>query len=128
MDFLAIEHDVENERPVPSEWRETLRQIATAFNSPSPSSVLQSIENVSFEESIIKISLDQIKDYPASKVFVGPKTWDRSIYIWEEAYWSLLVDLHVDNDDDDVSDLVLPVRVSVKKDAFHFQPNFIHVP
>ena len=128
MEFVAVEYDAENERPVPSEWHDTLAEIAMAFNSESPALALQIIKNVSFEDEIIKISLGQIEDYPASKVYVGPKTWESSICIWEEGYWSLLVDLHIDDKDDQVSDLVMPVRVFIKNKAFEFQPNFIHVP
>lgn len=128
MEFIAVEYDTENELPVPFDWRETIERIATAINSKSPLSSLQAIENVSFEDAIIKISLDQIADYPASQIYVGPKTWERSIYIWEEGYWSLLVDLHIDDDLDEVSDLVLPVKVVLEEGVFHFQPNFVHVP
>ena len=128
MKSVDIVHDAKNALPVPTAWRETLGLIAQAFNLLAPLTALAEIKNVTFGDRIIEISLGQIEDYPALRVFIGPKTWSSSIYIWEEGYWSLLIDLHVDNNLDEVSDLVFPVKVTLVEDEFHFDLNFIHVP
>ena len=52
----------------------------------------------------------------------------RSIYLWQEGYWDVLVDLHIDDERDEVSDFVLPVKVTLVGNEFHFETNFIHVP
>ena len=128
MTFIDVICDADNELPVPSAWRKQLELIAQAFNAPDPSTALSEIENVSYRDGIVKISLGQIEDYPASRVFVGAKTWMRSIYLWQEGYWDVLVDLHIDDERDEVSDLVLPVKVTQVGNEFHFETNFIHVP
>ena len=128
MTFIDVTCDADNELPVPSAWRKQLELIAQAFNTSDPSTALSEIENVSFRDRIVNISLGQIEDYPASRVFVGPKTWLHSIYLWQESYWNVLVDLHIDDEHNEVSDLVLPVKVTSVGNEFHFEPNFIHVP
>ena len=128
MDIDLLSYDLENVFPVPLMWRQVLGDIALAFNAPNPSVTLRIIERVRFREGIIDISLEQIKDYPASRVSVGPKTWESSIYLWQEGYWDVLVDLHIDDEIDCVSDLILPVRVTNVDGYMWFDPNFIHVP
>ena len=133
MTFIDVICDADNELPVPSAWRKQLELIAQAFNAPDPSTALSEIENVSYRDGIVKINLGQIEDYPASRVFVGAKTWMRSIYLWQEGCWDVLVDLHIvdlhiDDERDEVSDLVLPVKVTLVGNEFHFETNFIHVP
>ena len=128
MENLKLSYNAEFELPVPLEWRETLGFIVKAFNAPNPSKELAGIEGVKLREDIIQISLGQIEDYPAALVCVGPKTWERSIYLWQEGYWDVLVDLHVDDELDEVSDLVLPVKVTLNEGSTFFEPKFIHVP
>ena len=128
MGLINVTCDAENELPVPSDWRITLENIAQAFNSPSPSIALGDMENVIVGDRVVDISLGQIGDYPAERVFVGPKTWKHSVYWWQEGYWDVLVDLHIDDDLEEVSDLVLPVKVTLIDGSTFFAPNFIHVP
>lgn len=128
METTEVQRDAENELPVPFAWRKTLELIASAFSAPSPLKALSEIKNVSFDSGIIEISRGQIEDYPASHAYVGPMTWNRSIYLWQGGYWSVLVDLHIDDDRTEVSDLVLPVKVSLVYGELHFEPNFVHVP
>ena len=128
MEIIEIAFDTENELPIPTAWRNTIELIVEAFNFRAPSDKLAKIQNVSFGDRVIEISLGQIEDYPASRVLIGPRTWDRSIYIREEGYWSLLVDLHVDDELDSVSDLILPVKVTRLGNEYHYELNFIHVP
>lgn len=119
----------DDERAVPTVWRETFERIILALMSADPRNAIDGIENVIFSDKGIETSLFQIEAYPASSVSVGARTWDSSIYMDEGEVegWSVLIDLHID-DEPEVSDLVLSARVKPTETCLQFDVGFVYVP
>lgn len=128
MSFVGISYDANYEAPVPSEWRKTIETIVQVLNLPEPSKAIAEIKNVFAGDNVIAISLGQIEDDPASRVWIGPKTWESSICVWQEGYWELIIDLHIDDELEEVSDLILPIKIKCAGSETHFEANFIHAP
>ena len=124
---IPVKYELDAELPVPSVFRETFDRIIRTFLNRNNRYLGVELENVSFDRDAIGISLAQIKDYPASRVSIGTKTWESCICMWQGDCWDVLIDLHID-DEADVSDLVLSAKVLPDGDHFKYDVGFVHVP
>jgi len=127
MTNIPISYDSENERPVPSIFHDTFDAVVKAFQHKNANDKLAQMQNVFFDDNAIRISMSQVKDYPASEVSIGGETWKSSFCYWEETYWSILIDLHVDQELV-VSDLVMSAKVYPEGEWYRYEIGLIYVP
>lgn len=122
---LMLEKD-EAEHPVPDQWRSTFRQIATAFVSGDFKLHDHPIEYVEpIDAETAQYIADNVADYGEPLTPLDDATWDRSIYLWMDGYWQMLVDLSTEADP--VSDLTIHARL-YDGDAPRLQITSVHVP
>ncbi len=127
MKQVPVSYNFDDERAVPTVWRDTFRLIINALMSSNQRREIDVMGNVTFDDKAIETSLYQIQGYPASKVSLGPDTWTTSICRYEDEGWSVLIDLYVDAEVV-VSDLVLGAKVKPADSSFSFDVGFVYVP
>lgn len=122
---LLLEKD-ETEHPIPEPWRSTFRQIASAFVSGDFKLRNHPIEHVEpIEAETAQHIADNVADYGESLAPLNDATWDRSIYLWMDGYWQMLVDLSTEAEP--VSDLTIHARLH-DGDIPRLQITSVHVP
>ena len=123
MTNYIVEKLDDEELPVPSAWRASLKQIADEIIA-GRIPVMQNIKAISPET--IEINNGNIDGYPDK---IGPLhevTWGSSIYTWTDGHWEVLLDLSTS--EFETSDLVLHLKVHPIGDQFEFEPGIIYVP
>lgn len=126
MSHILVTKTEGQELPVPNAWRPALKLLADAVVFHSPLTTVDGFIFERIDEESVLINQSNINDYPES---LGPLTaasWTSSIYIWDEGYWRVLVDLTTDAGE--VSDLVLHAKITERESAYAIEPGLIYVP
>lgn len=126
MPSFSVEKDPEHELPVPTEWRgvftaivERFRQGDYALTDPPPHVAPIANDDAAW-------IAESIKAYGATLSSLPEKSWDTSIYSWQDGYWIVLVDLFTI--EEELSDLVLHARVTDRGAAYFIEVISVHVP
>lgn len=115
--------DGRGQRPVPNEWRPTIRAIVHALLSTDDTAI--SIPNVLPVPSEQRVRMSgNINDYGANLIELPEETWETSVCQWMGAY--ALIDLFTL--EEGRSDLALSVRVKDVDGQYRFEVMSIHVP
>jgi len=123
---LVLARKDEVEGPIPTAWREALREIVEAFAAGDYSleNGIPNVEPVSAETaSHIRNS---VHDYGATLITLPEATWASSVCIWYGEHWDALVDLWTR--DESRTDLVLQVRVTETHQGFAINIHMVYVP
>lgn len=121
MNQSQIKKDLDNEVPVPMEWREALANIANALTLDAFPENIQKPE-----QDILEINNQNIKAYPDAIGPLSEKSWDTSITVWQGEYWAVLIDLS--DEYGETTDLVLHAKVKENDGEYQFEPGLIYVP
>ena len=107
---VPITKDSENEAPIPSAWRPTLKNIVDAFvrHDYLLADGVARVAPVS-EETATQIRT-YIQEYGARLVSLPEESWATSVCIWIGDHWDAFIDLWTEEKGS--SDLVLQVHVS----------------
>lgn len=122
---LAVK-DETSERPIPTAWRQPIREIVDAFASGDfgLDREIAGVAPVSTETaSHIRRYL---RDHGATLVALPVATWRSSVCIWHGEHWEALVDLWTREEGH--SDLVLHLRVTETMPGFQIEIYLVHVP
>jgi hypothetical protein len=122
----VITKNEEDELPVPLEWRTTFCEmvkslVAGDYSFCNPIPMVLAVPKSTSEHIESYIS-----DYGEELVLLPEETWDSSIYIWQDGYWDVLVDLWTKAEGR--SDLVLKARVIESNNSFEFSIEMVYVP
>lgn len=114
------------EGPVPTVWRETLRQIVAALAEGDfqLSRGIRGVAPVS-AETATQIR-DYVGDYGATLVALPEASWNSSICIGYGDHWMLLVDLWTV--EEGPSDLVLQAKVTEQVSEYLIDVDLVYVP
>lgn len=122
---IPVQKDDEREGPVPSAWRRTLGEIAGALAKGN-----FSLAGIAFVRPLDGETAEHIRrniqGYGGTLIPLSDETWDRSICLWLEDYWEVLVDLFTA--EEGRSDLVLHLNVFEHGDDFRFKVHLVYVP
>lgn len=123
---VPVTKDSENEGPIPSAWRPTLKEIVDAFVrlDYGLADGVPGVAPVS-EETALQIR-EYIEEYGARLVALPEATWDTSVCIWMGNHWDALVDLWTEEEGS--SDLVLQVRLAEAADGYAVTVHLVYVP
>lgn len=107
---VPVTKDSENEGPIPSVWRPTLKNIVDAFvrHDYRLADGVVGVAPVS-EKTAMQIRT-YIQEYGAKLVSLPQESWATSVCIWMGDHWDALIDLWTEEEGS--SDLVLQVHVS----------------
>lgn len=115
------------ERPVPEPFRSTFRKIADAFVAGDFQLRDHAIATVrAFDGETADWIADSIEAYGADLAPLDEATWERSIYLWMDGYWGMLVDLSTTTEP--VSDLALHTKLYATGDGFEMEIYGVYVP
>jgi hypothetical protein len=126
MEFAPVSKTKNQEMPVPIAWRPALKALADAIVGKR---ALRSIEGFVFraiEDDGLEVSRSNIEAYPDKLGFLAEDSWKSSIYVWNEGFWEVLVDLTTEAGD--LSDLVMHAKVTEREDGYFIEPGLIFVP
>lgn len=100
----------ENQGPIPSAWRPTIKKIIDAFarHDYRLAGGVSGVAPVS-DKTATQIRT-YIQQYGAKLVSLPQESWGTSVCIWMGDHWDALIDLWTEEEGS--SDLVLQVRVS----------------
>jgi hypothetical protein len=123
---VSVTKDSENEGPIPSAWRPTLKNIVDAFvrHDYHLAEGLAGVAPVS-EETATQIRT-YIQEYGAKLVSLPQESWATSVCIWMGDHWDALIDLWTEEEGS--SDLVLQVHVSEVDSEFLVTVYMVYVP
>jgi hypothetical protein len=123
---VPIIKDSENEGPIPSAWRSTLKNIVDAFvrHDYRLADGLTEVAPVS-EETATQIRT-YIQEYGAKLVPLPQESWATSVCIWMGDHWDALIDLWTE--EEGRSDLVLKIYVSEVGSAYLVTVYMVYVP
>lgn len=123
---VLVTKDSENEGPIPSAWRPTLKNIVDAFvrHDYHLTDGLAGVAAVS-EETATQIRT-YIQEYGATLVLLPQESWATSACIWTGDHWDALIDLWTEEEGN--SDLVLQVHVSEVGGEFLVTVYMVYVP
>lgn len=123
---VPVTKDPENEGPIPSAWRPTLKNIVDAFvrHDYRLADGVVGVASVS-EETATQIRT-YIQEYGAKLVSLPQESWATSVCIWMRDHWDALIDLWTEEEGS--SDLVLRVRVSEVDSEFLVTVYMVYVP
>lgn len=97
-----------DQKGIPAHWRQTFREIVSAFVAGDYGRTVSAVEPISIETAA-QIRC-YIRDYGATLVTLPEETWDSSVCIWTGAHWDTLIDLWTE--EEGRSELVLHAQVS----------------
>lgn len=125
MQILAVK-DEETERPIPTAWREVIKDIVRAFvrHDYQLSFGISGVASVSPE--IVEQIGHYIRDYGEVLIELPDETWETSVCIWQGNRWRAIVDLWTESEGR--SDLVLDLFVSEKDLGVEFEIYMVYVP
>lgn len=118
--------DETTERPIPTAWRQQLRDIVDCFviGDFGLSKGINGVAPVTADTA--SLIQNYIEDYGGTLLRLPEQTWKSSICIWDGHYWNALVDLWTQ--EEDRSDLVLHVRVTEFASDFRIEVYLVYVP
>jgi hypothetical protein len=111
------------QKPIPTHWRQTLREIVGAFVAGDYYRAIPGVEAIS-AETATQIHA-YISDYGATLMALPEETWDSSVCIFSGDRWDALVDLWTQ--EEGRSDLVLHTKVSDRPN-FSVRVHLVYVP
>jgi hypothetical protein len=119
--------DEESERAIPTTWRPTIRQIASAFacHDYQLANGISGVDTVPFDtaEGIRRY----IADYGEELTELSEETWNSSVCIWMGSRWDALVDLWTVAEGR--SDLVLQLHIYEDGEGgYKFSVYMVYVP
>lgn len=125
-DEIKVSKSEEEQQPIPSVWRQTIREIVEAFAS-NDFQLIKSISGVRqlSVEDAERIS-KSIESYGAHLSKLPEKAWETSVCQWMDGYWDVLIDLYTVEEGE--SDLVLSMRVLEAPQGYDFQIQSVYVP
>lgn len=125
-DFVAVEMDEDNERPVPTEWRPYLCSIAEALRDGDYCLVgcLPGIKRL--EASRAELIKDNIDEYGEALTALPEESWETSVCLWMDGYWQVAVDLF--SEESGCTDLILDVRVYKENEGYRYETQLVYVP
>ena len=117
---------IEEEGPIPTEWRATLSGLVASIVAGDYKSGKVPSGVVPLEDSTIKQISDYINEYGCTIINLPEESWETSVYLWQGSYWGLLVDLYTK--EEGRSDLVLSLKVTEASGSYSFEVYLIYVP
>jgi hypothetical protein len=123
--IIPVEKDEEDEHPVPTIWRDSLRAAADALAAGNYALTGVSLVEPLDDETAAHIK-DNIADYGCTLTPLPERSWDTSISSWQLDHWDVLVDLFTQ--EEGRSDLVMQVRVTEDGSGFLFSVHLVYVP
>jgi len=124
--MIAAVKDEDAERPIPTVWRDIIKDIVSAFVQKD----YELKSKLDFVESISKSDAAYIENnidaYGATLVALSDETWNSSVCIWMGDCWDVIVDLWTA--EEGRSDLVLRLKVTESKSDFIFKIYMVYVP
>lgn len=119
--------DEESQRPIPTMWRPTIRQITSAFACHD----YQLAKGISGVDAVPSDTAEGIRryiaDYGEELIELSEETWKSSVCIWMGNRWDVLVDLWTVAEGR--SDLVLQLRIYETGDGdYKFSVYMVYVP
>jgi hypothetical protein len=123
---VPITKDSENEGPIPSAWRPTLKNIVDAFvrHDYRLADGVAGVAPVS-DETATQIRT-YIQEYGATLVSLPQESWATSVCIWMGDRWDALIDLWTEEEGS--SDLALQVHVLEVDSGFPMTVYMVYVP
>jgi|SRR5215469_4700217 len=122
---IPVRKDEECAWPVPSTWRQTLREVVGAINEGNYS--LAGIVRVEqLDETTADAIRNNINAYGGTLRELPQDSWVTSVCQWQLHYWEVLIDLFTV--EEGRSDLVLHVNVFEEKQNFKFKVHLVYVP
>jgi hypothetical protein len=117
--------DEEHECPVPSAWRQTLREIVDGLKEGN-----YRLDGIARVDPIDQDTADQIahniREYGCTLTLLPDETWETSVCIWLMDYWEVLVDLFTI--EEGISDLIVHLNVFEEAEDFIFRVHLVYVP
>ena len=125
-DHVPVFKDEDNQRPIPSAWRETFFEIVEALKEGDFGLVrgVSGVRPVSSKDA--SLIADTVQDYGAHLISLPEETWQTSACQWMQGYWDALIDLFTA--EEGASDLVLSVRIYEIGDSYSFDIQSVYVP
>ena len=123
---LVPTKDEEAPYPIPTEWRDTFREIVRAF-AEGDYSLARGLTNVRrVSDSTSEQIREYVADYGQRLVPLPEDTWRTSEAQWMGAHWDVLVDLWTAGEGR--SDMVLGADVFETDTGFEIEVNLVYVP
>ena len=125
-EFIPIERHEDQELPIPTQWRNTLKSIVECFveGDFQPNKKFRCILPLSSDDSLnIEKSINAYGD---KLVALPLDMWEPSFYQATHGGWQVWVYLHTENEMP--SDLVLFVFVREDEAGFNYEIESVHVP
>jgi len=123
-EVLALKNEAEG--PIPTAWREALRDIVEAFVA-GDYGLEKGVANVAPVSAETALHIRKyLQNYNATLIALPDATWASSVCMWYGDHWDALIDLWTQ--EEGRSDLVLHVRVSDATPSFIIQIHLVYVP
>lgn len=122
---IPVYKDEENNRPIPTVWRDTLILIVEAIKSNNYEMLSTTATVRSALKKDIDIINENIEDYGCQLVSLPESAWETSVCQWMIDYWDVLIDLYTK--EEGASDMSLSIRVIEKDKEFEFEIMSLHV-
>lgn len=115
-----------SQQPIPLAWRQTFRDIVTAFvaGDYQLEAGITGVESISVETA--SQIQDYIQDYGATLVELPEDTWESSVCTWTGSHWYALIDLWTL--EEGRSDLILEAHVAVSDSGLSVKLHLVYVP
>jgi hypothetical protein len=124
---LAMLSKDDVERPVPEQFRSIFRAIADAFVVGDYRLCDHTIPIVRIVDSETAAWIaESVEDFGAKLAPLNDATWKRSVYLWQDGYWEMIVDLTTATEP--VSDLALHTKLYATGDDFELEIYGVYVP
>lgn len=119
---------LEDESPVPTEWRATIVELVACIASGTYKSKSAKLPKgvIPLKEETIKQVSNYLDDYGATLVNLPEETWESSIYAWQGKHWDLLIDLFTV--EEGLSDMALSLMVRENSGLIEFEVYLLYVP
>ena len=115
------------ERPVPEQFRSTFQAIADAFVAGDYRLSDRAISTVrAIDSETAAWIAENVEDFGAKLAPLNDATWERSIYLWQDGYWEMIVDLATTTEP--VSDLALHTKLYAADGDFELEVYGVYVP
>lgn len=114
------------ELPVPSVWRMALKTIVDTLIRENEIPKVEGFLIGSSDANQLQICRNNMEFYPEK---IGPlrqESWNSSIHVWNNGYWSVLIDLTALSGE--VTDLVFHAKVIERGEQYLIEPGLIYVP
>jgi hypothetical protein len=126
MASIPVSKNSNSELPIPSVWRIGLKRLADASILAGTIEPDKHFSVAPFDPQTKEINAANIMAYPDALGPLAEKSWDTSVYLWQDGHWEVLVDLS--GADGETTDLVFHAIVREDGDQFIVEPGLIYVP